>query len=135
MTKEILEQVRGLHLPLGAYALFGSGPLGVRGLREMHDADIIVHRELFDALRLSPDWTYECKANGSESLHYGDIEMFDTWAPGEWNVIQLIAEAEMREGLPFVKLEEVKRWKNLRFSDKDKKDLELIAAYEKSPQS
>jgi len=90
-----------------------------------------VHRELFDALRLSPDWTYERKASGSECLHQGDIEIFDTWAPEAWDVAKLIAEAEMIEGLPFVKLEEVKRWKNLRFSDKDKKDLELIAAYEK----
>lgn len=135
MTQEILEQVRGLHLPLGSYALFGSGPLGVRGLREMNDADIIVTREVFDTLRSSLDWTYECKANGSECLHRGDVEMFYGWAPGEWNVKKLITEAEIIEGLPFVKLEEVKHWKQMRNSKKDKMDLELIATYESKEKS
>lgn len=130
MTQEILEQVRGLHFPSGSYAVFGSGPLGVRGLREMNDADIIVTREVFETLRFSPDWTYERKANGSECSHRGDVEMFYSWAPGEWDVEKLITEAEVIEGLPFVKLEEVKRWKQMRNSEKDKMDLELLAIYE-----
>ncbi len=41
-NKELFKKVKNLNLPIGDYALFGSAPMGIRGLRECHDIDIIV---------------------------------------------------------------------------------------------
>jgi hypothetical protein len=38
------------NLPIGKYAITGSGPLGIRNLREINDIDIIVTSELWDSL-------------------------------------------------------------------------------------
>lgn len=129
MTQELLEQVRDLGLPLGSFVLFGSAPMGVRGIREMKDADILVTPEIFEDFRKKSDWVWEKKSSGSECLRCGVLEMFSDWRPGEWNVATLIAEAEVIEGLPFVKLEDVKRWKQLRNSEKDKNDIQLIDCF------
>lgn len=130
MTRELLEQVRNLQIPLGSYVLFGSAPMGVRGMREIKDVDIVVIPEVFEDFKKKPDWVFEIKPNGSECLRQGSLEMFHGWWPGEWDVAKLIAEADLLEGLPFVRLEEVKRWKQMRNSDKDKVDLQLIASYQ-----
>lgn len=44
------EELKKLNLPLGKYAIFGSGPLAIRGLRENNDIDIIVTDELWQNL-------------------------------------------------------------------------------------
>jgi nucleoside phosphorylase len=38
----LLDELRALALPAEKFAVFGSGPMGVRGLRDMHDVDVIV---------------------------------------------------------------------------------------------
>lgn len=38
------------NLPLGEYAIGGSGPLGIRGIREINDIDILVSNSLRDIL-------------------------------------------------------------------------------------
>jgi hypothetical protein len=40
-TERLLYEAHGLGLRAGQYAIFGSGPMGVRGLREIHDVDVI----------------------------------------------------------------------------------------------
>ena len=53
MTEELLQQVRDLHLPLGSYVLFGSAPMGARGMREMKDVDMVVTPEVFEDFKKS----------------------------------------------------------------------------------
>ncbi|MEN9342388.1 MAG: hypothetical protein RIQ54_644 [Candidatus Parcubacteria bacterium] len=54
----IIEEVKKLNFPIGQYVIVGSGPMAVRGLRDAHDIDIVVTRELFET----------CKANGWEAV-------------------------------------------------------------------
>jgi len=37
--KELVDEVRKMDLPLGKYAISGSGPVAIRGLREGRDLD------------------------------------------------------------------------------------------------
>ena len=39
------------------------------------------------------------------------IELYKDWGPGEWDVERLIKEADVIDGIPFVKLEAVLEWK------------------------
>jgi len=73
----LFQKVNDLNLPGGEYALFGSTPLGVRGIRESRDAEVI-------------------------------------------------------DGLSFVLLEEVLKWKKLNGREKDLRDVELIMEYLKN---
>lgn len=47
---EMFDALRGLNLPLGHYAVTGSGPLGIRDLRLMGDIDVIVDDEPWSSL-------------------------------------------------------------------------------------
>lgn len=122
----LFQRVRDLNLPIGEYAIFGSGPMGVRGIREMGDVDIIVTQKLWDNFIKKPDWEQRQIDNlcgiKNEKLN---IEIWKDWWIG-WNVEQMIKEAETIDGLPFVSLEMMIEWKTLVGREKDLKDLELI---------
>lgn len=114
-------------LPEGSYAVFGSGPLAVRGLiDEVGDLDIIVR-----------DATWNQVKDLGEIIMYGDDQTVDlgngltfgrSSAYGDFNIGQLIEEAELIDGLPFVQLEAVVEFKRLANRPKDLRHLELMSS-------
>ncbi len=127
-----LEQLKKLNLPKDKYVIFGSGPLGVRNIRDTHDLDIIVDEELFDKYKNMPDWEFKNFERGDcfvEMIENSGIEFYKEWGPGDWDTPQLIEEAEFIDDLPFVKLETVKKWKQISGREKDLKDVQLIEKY------
>jgi hypothetical protein len=123
----MLDEIRKLNLPKGEFSIFGSGPICVRGLKEWADVDLIVTEELFDTLSLNKSWTLKISENGSEMLLKGNIEAWKDWKPGDWDIKKLILESEIIDGLPFVRLDEVVKWKKLRGKKKDLIDISLIS--------
>lgn len=128
MGKEIFEEVKKLNLPIGSYVLFGSAPLGIRGIRDCHDIDILVSEDVWEAFK-NNGWEVKSFPEGRECLVNGLFELWRTWWPGEWDTDKLIKEAEIIDGLALAKLEEVLKWKKIMNRDKDKKDIELINNY------
>lgn len=125
----IIERVKELNLPHGSYAVFGSGPLAVRGLREAKDLDIIITSELFRKLKTDdPSWKASALRDHHEVLSREGVSLFDSWAPDSWDIPAMIKEAEEIEGVPFVRLETVLEWKKIRNSEKDQQDIKLIEA-------
>jgi hypothetical protein len=118
-----LDELKSLNLPAGKYAIFGSGPLAIRNLRDNDDVDLIVKQDLWKELLKD----HELSANG-KSIKIGHIEIFHDWPPFE-DSDSLIDDAEIIEDLPFVKLNYVVRWKNTRKSEKDLNDLKLIEKF------
>ncbi len=45
-----LDEVKKLNLPRKKFALFGSAPLAIRGIRENKDIDLIVKKEVWNTL-------------------------------------------------------------------------------------
>lgn len=123
---ELMKKTAELGLPAGQYALFGSAPICFRDLRECNDIDIIVKSALFDKLKKAGGWEIKTKTDGTEYLLRGNVEIFKNWAPGEWDIGQLIDGAEMIAGVPFVRLEDVLRWKKIMGREKDLADIDLI---------
>ncbi|MCD6442311.1 hypothetical protein J7L24_02110 [bacterium] len=127
-----LEQLKKLNLPKGKFAIFGSGPLGVRNIRDTHDLDVIIDEELFDKYKIMPGWeskNFERDGRYVEMIENSGIEFYKKWEPGDWNARRLIDEAEFIDDLPFVRLEEVKKWKEISGREKDLKDIQLINEY------
>jgi len=126
-NQELLKRVKDLGIPLGEYAVFGSGPIGVRGLREMHDIDLIVSDNIFDEYLNKPGWRIKEIYGYRDWLKNDEleIEMGRDWHEG-WDVEKMIKEADMIDGLPFVQLDYLIKWKKFFGREKDLKDVELI---------
>ena len=117
-----LKELKELKLPKDKFAVFGSGPLAIRGLRENEDIDIILKKDIYNDLKS------KYPSNEKGGLQIGQIEVYDRWQFGE-DVNQLIDSADIIEGIRFVKLEHVLEWKKKRMKEKDIKDIKLIEKY------
>lgn len=53
MSNNLFEKFKALNLPLGEYAIFGSGPMAIRELRESADIDLVVTEKFFEELEKS----------------------------------------------------------------------------------
>lgn len=126
-NNSLFQRIKKVQLPLGKYAFFGSVPLGVRGLRDCHDIDIVVTKDLWNELK--KNWEMRKIPRGSQYLWNDGIELWKEWKPGQWNIQKLIDEAEIINGFPFVKLEYVIEWKRQYGREKDLKDIEIAEKF------
>ena len=123
--KKYLEELKTLNLPIGMFAVFGSAPLGIRGLREVRDLDIIVKKDLWNELSKKH---IVIDKNGA-CIELGNIEIWEKWDPWFDDVDKLIDDAEIIGEFPFVKLKYVLRWKQAMNREKDQEDIKLIEEY------
>lgn len=126
----LFDKLKKMALSRGEYAVFGSGPMWVRGIRESNDIDIIARGSAWEWVK--ENGTVGTKENsGLEYVTFsdGDIEVYHDWYPGKWDIDALIDTAEMIEDVPFVKLEHVIDWKKKMGREKDAHDLDLIREY------
>jgi hypothetical protein len=128
----LFDALRKLNLPIGSYAVFGSGPMFANGVRPFSDLDDIDILAIDDAWKIACDISSPVRAkmgyNDVVTLNDGLIEIFDGWSPGEWDSKKLINEADIIDGIPFVRLAEVVKWKKTMGREKDKGHLEMIYA-------
>jgi len=124
-----LEELKKLKLNIKDYAIFGSGPLAIRGLRENDDIDIIVKENL---------WTELIKKYKSEKkkgvreyfvIKIGNIEIYQDWLPWFEDVNKLIDSSEIIKGFPFVSLKYFLEWKKEFGREKDLEDIKIIEKY------
>ena len=130
--------IKKLELPIGQYAITGSGALGIRNLREIGDIDIIVTAELWNVLAAKYGVTDETgvkkivfpngivEALGECSFY---TEKKDPDAP---TIADRIANAEIIEDLPFESLEHVLYYKRKMGREKDVRDVLIIEEWQKS---
>jgi hypothetical protein len=137
MNDEKFFNLKKYKLPTGQYAIIGSGPLGIRNLREIGDIDIIVSAELQDKLVkrygivdtgqvrkiVFPDDNIEAFWEGSFYSHPQDKD-----TP---TVAQMIARAEIIDGLPFQCLRDALYFKRKMTRPKDVEDVRLLEEWQK----
>lgn len=131
-NREKFKAIKKWGLPIGQYAITGSGALGIRNLKEIGDIDIIVSSQLWDALAakfgvtidtnikkiIFPDGIVEALGEHSFAAEQPDVR-----AP---TLTERIATAEIIEGLPFETLENVLYYKRKMNREKDLNDILLI---------
>jgi hypothetical protein len=133
-SKNIIDKLVQADLPSKKYAVFGSGPMAIRGMRESCDLDLVVSQDLYD-LCLHSGWV-EKSNQGVLSLTKDSISLYSSWEIRGYKrpVNKLISTAEIIAGYPFVNLDEVVMWKKAMARDKDIKDIQLISDYLKVAQ-
>ena len=106
-------------MPDGQYAILGSGPLAIRGIRKARDLDVVVTASLYKKLlRNYPKTKRGCIQVGNiEILHVGRYSR------------KVIEKAETIQNLRFTRLKDLKIEKKKMGREKDIEDIELINYY------
>lgn len=126
----IVERVKELEFPLGEYVVVGSGILDALDIREAQDIDIAVVPALLARLRAEGGWEEEGRY-GKLFLKKGDIEIIPqlSWEDYPTTTEEAIDSATIIEGVPFMNLEELRKFKLALGREKDAVDIALIDAY------
>lgn len=123
-----IEELRVLNFPREKYAIFGSGPLSVRGIKKVNDIDVIVKSDFWNELKKKcANNIQQASLSKSQLISIGKIEIFSDWF--DLPVNEMIDNAEIIDDLPFVRLQYVIKYKKILKRKKDQKDLELIRKY------
>ena len=128
--KVLLSELKKLDLPKDKFAITSSGPLGIKGIREINDLDIIVCPDLWN--ELSEKYKV-IKENNFESICIGNIQIL---GKGSWftdpqfgDTISNIKNAEIIEGYRWVQLNQILEIKRHKTRPKDVEDVQLIERY------
>lgn len=125
--EKLLKKLEKLKLPKKQYAIFGGGPLAIRGLRETNDLDIMVYDELYNEI------SEKHKNNGEDKIKIdfeeGEIEIYPARNALLDNPEEVIDRAEEINGFKFISLKDSIEWKKKKGREKDLKDVELIEQY------
>lgn len=129
---ELLQKVQQLRLPVGDFAIFGSGPLLIRGIIDnVGDIDIICRGDAWLRAASLGDKVYLAEYDVDiVSIDDGLITLGRSWGYGDFNVDELIDSAEVIHDLPFVLLRYVIEYKQMASRPKDLAHLELLKAYD-----
>jgi len=130
---DIFKEVKKLNLPAEQYLVAGSGPMAARGIRDYKDIDILVTENLYQKL-IEKGWNL-VKINGVNGkfkvLKKGKFESDKRLWCGDYkpDTKTLIKKAEVINGVPFLPLAELIKFKKALGRGKDLKDIELINNY------
>jgi len=133
-ASDLFDLLRSLDLPIGDYAVFGSGPLIIRGIIEAtNDLDVVSRGDAWEQARASGDLvTLPLDGAVIVSCFDGAITIGRSWAYGDVDIDNLIDTAEVIDGTPFVGLEHVVAYKKIADRPKDRQHLRLLAEHRRS---
>ena len=130
----IFERVKKLNFPLGEYVVVG-GSMEAHGLRAAKDIDVVATPALIQKL-LAEGWKdagcWNCPGCGRLYLERDDVDVLSDFSRGDKyraDTRQLIDAADVIQGIPFVKLEELAKWKRAAARPKDLVDVAAIEDY------
>lgn len=131
LSHPLIQNLLSLNLALEDFAVFGSGPMFAHGIKDLGgDLDLIARGRAWEKASVIKQPVAAKSGTGEViELFDGLLEIFDIWGPGEWDVNRLIDDAEIIDGIRFVRLPEVLKWKKLMNRDKDMEHIRLIEEY------
>ena len=131
MSETFADKVKALNLPLDQIIVIGSGILDQLGIRPASDIDLAASSDLMKKLsEESDDWIK--KFDDNQRFYFvkddGSAEVWDGWdfdgrAVGYDDLLDYAVEYD---GVRFVDLEFLRKWKSWRGREKDVRDVELI---------
>jgi len=109
--KKFIRELNKYGFKTGEYAIFGSGPLAIRGLVKADDIDVIIKEKYW-------------KWGDKDKVKFGDIEFLKTWFGEVIN--KIIDNADIIKGRPYVKLEKVLKYKLYLNRKKDQSHIKIL---------
>ena len=131
MSETFADKVKALNLPLDQIIVIGSGILDQLGIRPASDIDLAASSDLMKKLsEESGDWLK--KFDDNQRFYFvkddGSAEVWDGWEFDRQAVSygELLSQSVEYDGVRFVNLEFLSRWKKWRSREKDVQDVKLI---------
>ncbi len=126
--KRLFRHLNSLNLPQNEFAIFGSGPLIIRNIiAAANDLDIICRGSAWETVQQLGTMEYLDNYDVTVvTMCDGRLSFGTSWGIGDFDIDELIDSAEIIEGLPFVRLQHVVRYKLQRASDKDMLHLKAL---------
>lgn len=127
----IIEKIKNLNLPLGKYVVIGSGILEALNIRPAVDIDIAVLPQLYKQLKETGEWK-ESEKHGKYCLEKETFEIATgvSWGNYKPAMEEIIASATLIDGIPFMNLDELIKFKIALGREKDFEDIGLIKNYQ-----
>ena len=130
MNQTFAERVKELGLSLDQMIIIGSGILDQLGIRQSADIDVAANREALEEIARSDGWVEKLDKNQRQYLvkHDGSVEIWDGWEI-DGRVVEydeLLGYTVEYDGVKFVNLDFLRRWKSWRGREKDMQDMKLI---------
>ena len=122
----VAEKLKEINLPDGSFVIVGSGILGALGIRESRDIDLIVSEEVYAQLD-ADGWDHDIWGDQQTVLKKDVFDLGKYW--GSETLADLLKNAQYVDGLPYLSLDNVYKWKKSLGRKKDIIDLKLIEAY------
>lgn len=128
--KSIIEKIKDLNFPATQYVIVGSGTLDALGIRKASDIDIAILPELHKKLCENSNWEKE-KRYGKIFLKREGIDIIPSldWSEYSTTTEEAIQSALIIDGIPFLNLQELKKFKKALGREKDFADIKLIDEY------
>lgn len=122
-----IRELIDLDLPVGDWALFGSGPLLLRGwISDIGDVDVLSRGPAWEKAKAAGTMA-ALPEDGNEIVEIGErVTVGRTWAYGDSDINEMIDTAEMIDGIPCVRLEHIVAYKQLFDRPKDREHLAII---------
>src|SRR5690606_16424086 len=102
-----------------------------RGIKELNsDIDLIARGEAWERAKTLNN--AEIKPSGTGyvvKLFDGAIEIFSSWTSEDWDINELIDTADEFDGIKYVTLDNVIKWKKQMAREKDFEHIRLIEEY------
>lgn len=130
MNQTFAKRVKELGLPLDQIIIIGSGVLDQLGIRQSADIDVAAGREVLEKIARSGGWAKKLDKNQRRYLVKcdGSVEIWDGWEI-DGRVVEydeLLDYTVEHDGVKFVSLDFLRRWKSWRGREKDMQDMKLI---------
>ena len=131
MSETFADKVKALNLPLDQIIVIGSGILDQLGIRPASDIDLAASPDLMKKFsEESGDWIK--KFDDNQRFYFvkddGSAEVWDGWVFDGQAVsyVELLSQSVEYDGVRFVDLKFLRKWKSWRGREKDVRDVELI---------
>jgi hypothetical protein len=129
----LFQKLLSFNLPPEDFAVFGSGPMFVHGLRAaIGDLNVIARGKAWQQAHALGQEQAAHSGLGKAILPVEGIQIYNAWGPGTWTADDLIDTSEVIDGIRFVTLDKVAYWKGLMGRPKDIEDVKAINDYLKN---
>jgi hypothetical protein len=120
---EIKNKLTSLGISSTEPIIVGSGILDMLGIRPSNDVDLLISKETFYKIAGHGHEILQ-RPDGSEKIEVDDIELMHDWYGKK--VSDAAIKTTVIDGIKFMSIEEVCRWKALLDRSKDQVDILLI---------
>lgn len=128
----IIKRIKKLNLPETEFVVIGSGTMDALGIRMSDDIDIVASQDLYVKLQASGEWG-EKEQYGkiflTKEMESVEVDSGIGWPGYQKSFQEIFNSSIVIDGVHFMNLEELKKFKTSLGREKDFADIKLIEEY------